>query len=474
MLKKVSDGYTSFRKIVVGEVVKYCQSLWFFLLLALGNSVVVRASLSFSYLKSLSEESFLWHARFFSIGLLLEKPWFPVHYPFAPHFFSLHQLAPKQGRGVVIALLDSRPSATPPSTAANCNCEIQSHHSIYAQALLTGTDEMLGFAPHAKLIFTNSFGVGGSASKDKIRDGLSLAASQHAHIVIMNFKIDEPIDAFDSRIIAIQSFIDKIPYIVAAAGNDARLGLPFLVAYPGRLPHIAFDVGSFSYENNCVAISPFSQYCPGLGPKIVAPGQKILSLWEKKSMTQNDKYAYASGTSISAAIVGGFLALVLGEFDAFFTRKQILTACYACTIHLNNSPNWHERSLFGVIDFRMALYMLHMLHFLLAKYVGYKKVLTNDTQFVELVLKIRHFLLAPLKAYGQPLGIVASFDQDALSFVQEAQTKIVSRPAVSIEKSSLDQIIEQDVKLFHKNEMLGPDNQALGQLISATIHQVTK
>lgn len=61
-------------------------------------------------LSSIKEQAF-WHQRIPTTGLRLEPPFYPPAYPFIPHMFSLWQLAPKKGRGIKVAIIDTGVSA---------------------------------------------------------------------------------------------------------------------------------------------------------------------------------------------------------------------------------------------------------------------------------------------------------------------------------------------------------------------------
>lgn len=52
-------------------------------------------------------DAFLWHLSFPTVGITLKEPFYPPPYPFLPHYFSLWQLAPKQGNGVRIGVIDT-------------------------------------------------------------------------------------------------------------------------------------------------------------------------------------------------------------------------------------------------------------------------------------------------------------------------------------------------------------------------------
>lgn len=57
--------------------------------------------------QSSSPDVFWWHSSFPTTGLVLKKPYYPPHYPYVPHYFSLWDLAPHKGAGVTVALVDT-------------------------------------------------------------------------------------------------------------------------------------------------------------------------------------------------------------------------------------------------------------------------------------------------------------------------------------------------------------------------------
>lgn len=54
-----------------------------------------------------AKEQLFWHQTFPTTGLRKSDRWFPVTYPFVPHFFTLWQLAPRQGAAVKVADIDT-------------------------------------------------------------------------------------------------------------------------------------------------------------------------------------------------------------------------------------------------------------------------------------------------------------------------------------------------------------------------------
>ena len=143
-------------------------------------------------------------------------------------------------------------------------------------------------------------------------------------------------------------------YVVAAAGNDFyKNKLP----YPARFSSVFFTVGSYDYSGKNYKICNFSQFEQGVGPYFVAPGKDIVY-----SMDCNyDKlYSMSSGTSVSSAIISGFLALLLGEFQGKFSWNEIKYVIEQSIFKVHDY-NGNQKALLGAIDMRSCLLCLHVL-----------------------------------------------------------------------------------------------------------------
>ena len=123
--------------------------------------------------------------------------------------------------------------------------------------------------------------------------------------------------------------------------------------------------------------------------EIVAPGAHILSTGLP---TGDDRggYLFLSGTSASAALITGFMALVLSEFKENFSREQILKVCYASTSFFDDTQECKESSYFGALDLRTALFVLHVLTSIKTEAGEYcSKKFNNCVKTVLLLLKQR-------------------------------------------------------------------------------------
>ena len=57
--------------------------------------------------KNISYEEVFWWQIFPTTGMRLEKPFWPLTYPFLPHAFPLWQLAPSLGKGITVTIIDT-------------------------------------------------------------------------------------------------------------------------------------------------------------------------------------------------------------------------------------------------------------------------------------------------------------------------------------------------------------------------------
>ena len=222
---------------------------------------------------------------------------------------------------------------------------------------------ILQIAPEANITTYDIFDNHGYGSSKKLCATLQSIAKQSIakkdfDIVHLGLKItDKQISPKDKE--ELRSHLRNMNYVVAAAGNDVASKH---VAYPARCPEVTFDVGAF-YKNS---IAKFSQFESDIGPKVVAPGVQVfcpVTLFNREIAG----YVALSGTSTAAAIVTGFLALVISEFKSeppgslAFSHEEIVTVIYGSTYKLADSADWQQKVLLGAIDMRSALFYLHVL-----------------------------------------------------------------------------------------------------------------
>ena len=310
-------------------------------------SYAITYALVYSYLLSAA-----WHESHLLIGCYQA----PNFYDFSPHAFSLHQLAPLQGKGISIGLLDSADSL----------------HGKVCADLIRGNTFLKGIAPQATINFAEAFNPHGTAAIKLIQQGLTSLTDSN-DLVIINFKIDDSIIYYTKKIEGLERSLKKCPWIIASSGNEGHCKKS--ESYPASSPSTTLSVGSLGIYNNAIALSSFSE--PSL---LAAPGQNIAGQGLKNSV------ASYQGTSLSAMLIGGLVALMLAEFNGTFNQEQLLICMLATTFSLDRSPTDQPTSTFGAVDFRMCLYMLHML-------VQLKNNFLGSAQFLQEVLTIRTFLL---------------------------------------------------------------------------------
>lgn len=304
-----------------------------------------------------------------------------------------------------------------------------------------------GIAPQAHVVMIKAFSDTATTHQSTMIAGLLKAAELQAQIVNMSLKIADYNDRTTEYSKSLTAAIEKIPYCVAASGNDgdptkqghAGPGL-HVEAYPARLDGIAFDVGAFAYNHSTgmCPIPAFSQYQlsgidskhqeqpVSIGPKFLAPGYNIISSGLLPEQKENSAAVMMHGTSTAAPQISGFLALMLSEFGDEFTRDQYLKVCYSSGIKLMDSPEWKERSIFGALDMRTVLFTLHVLRVIKKSSEHNKQYLENNFDHCVVLL---HDLLFSM--------VDNSFRNNFCHFYKEVQKQFDKK----IEKQVPDQLL---------------------------------
>lgn len=308
-----------------------------------------------------------WHLRDPYIGIIFHID--QAHYP--SWNFSLWDYFQQRGKGFNVAMVEGEGVSQPVNEnnidemQANSQQEAgkqfcnQMHSDIGVRSIFfnekndnlglfhknVSIDLMLQIAPHANYVIYGIMDKKALAHSSDLQKSLSLIAKNGFQLVCLGLKItnSQDMDIIDKE-------LEKIPYIVAASGNDGLIEQE--EAYPASSKHVAFNVGSYDRNHN---ICDFSQFSSFEGPKIVAPGSDILAQFDR------NKYTLIHGTSASAAILTGFLALVLAEFKNDFTYQEIIYIIYNSTISLQNNKQWKKKVVLGAIDMRTAALCFHVL-----------------------------------------------------------------------------------------------------------------
>ncbi len=277
------------------------------------------------------------------------------------------------GTGVGIAIVDTgiqlhADLSRPKETAQIVEVEIVMHeqgiqdyygHGTHVAGIINGNGysssdrysyrTFRGLAPGARLISVRALYPDGSGHTSDIIAGIDWVVANRLlyNIRVMNLSLGHPVyESYttDPLCRAARTAVDAGIVVVAAAGNDGRVGSGFgTIASPGNEPS-AITVGAMD-DGNTVStaddvLAPFSSKGPSLidyvvKPDLVAPGTRIVSLrttnsWLDNNYPQlrlklddyksdpgnNDRdgvYYTLSGTSMAAPLVSAAAALMIQQ-----------------------------------------------------------------------------------------------------------------------------------------------------------------
>jgi Subtilase family len=356
------------------------------------------------------KKRFFWNYYFSKVGLYQNYS----NSSSLPYHFTLHELTPALGTGITIALIDTaikkhRDLVSPLAALSCCMNPEQDELSMLHGTHTCGIIQHM--APHASIISIKAFDQKNTSSLAMITEGLNFAWHCNADIIHLGLKIA---DFIDFNIPLYKDFcttLSKFDYVVAAAGNDGDPKHSNYsgrhLAYPARSENVYFSVGSFDYKDNQLVHPAFSQYEPGIGPRFILPGVDILSC----SSFYKDSYTFLQGTSTSAALLTGFLALLLAEFQNYFSYQEIIQVIEKLT-SLPHHQDWQEKALLGIPDMRAILFCLHVLAFFRQKTKSRGPILN---------------LIAPLNQLFQ-----LTFPPLCLPFTLSQAIKLAAQPLITI------------------------------------------
>jgi serine protease AprX len=228
-------------------------------------------------------------------------------------------------------------------------------HGTHVAGILAGSGKVLpqfrGIAPGARLVVLKVLGSDGTAPLSRVLralDWLRLHAAEH-NVRVLNLSLGHPVYesyASDPLCVAVNALVSSGITVVASAGNYGRLpdGTPVYgsIVSPGHSPYV-ITVGAMNPmgtpERGDDIMATFSSKGPTLfdglvKPDVVAPGVYTMSLLapatyfdsnfpELRVNSQTygvprgkDDYYILSGTSMSAPVVSGIVALMLEKNPA--------------------------------------------------------------------------------------------------------------------------------------------------------------
>lgn len=202
-----------------------------------------------------------------------------------------------------------------------------------------GDHGTFGVAPQAQILPVRVFGLNGEISEDRLIEAIGYAASRGATVINMSLGGVLPSQGLTEQVFNVLDHNPKLA-IVASAGNEDVDGAGFPAAIPGVI-----SVGATSMSGGR---SYYSSYGAQLG--LVAPGGDtrlassggilttggvgISGLWEGMTLPQSGwgmafdpqaNYVQVQGTSFSAPIVSGVVALMQGERNQALERDRIVS-----------------------------------------------------------------------------------------------------------------------------------------------------
>lgn len=205
-------------------------------------------------------------------------------------------------------------------------------------------------APKATILPIRVLDSDGQGSLSQIVSGVYWAAD-HAQIINLSLGSYEWSQAlFDALVYAARKGV----YIVASAGNGHQENPTFPAQLSWNNDLRGFLLGVGSIDQNYL-LSSFSNY--GNGLFISAPGEQISSAYP------DNRIAKLTGTSFSAPLVSGALALLLSETQNQSQRWQLTTNLANGSIQgniltKNQQLRGTDRLGVGILDIESALYNL--------------------------------------------------------------------------------------------------------------------
>lgn len=231
-----------------------------------------------------------------------------------------------------------------------------------------------GIAPGVSLIIIKAMDSNGNGDESRVASGITTAVSAGADIIVLSLGGQTRAVFGTNTENAVKNAISKGVYVVAAAGNldkkngEADCTITSPASVEGVIAVGAIDKASTIADFSCHGTGKegAGQVLPGLPSpvtnsrdphkkaEVVAPGVEVLSAWK------GGGYALASGTSQSAPIVGGILALILqskpnltdkDQATVFNVKEKLMVSSKKIGPLAGKGPTAHDDSYgYGLIQ----------------------------------------------------------------------------------------------------------------------------
>ena len=244
-----------------------------------------------------------------------------------------------------------------------------SGHGTHVASIATNSDydsngQIYGVAPNAAHVGIKAFDAEGKATYADVIRGIdwALQVKDQINLRVLNMSFSGPVHSNywdDPLNRAVMKLWQAGIVVVASSGNKGPD--PMSIGVPGNVPYIITvgsmtdDFTAFNYSDDKVA--SFSGAGPTVEgfvkPDIIAPGGHISGLMSLDSQIATEhpefhdggRYFEMSGTSQSAAVVSGVVALLLTDNPAL-TPDQVKCKLMASAYSANNEDGTKRYSVF--------------------------------------------------------------------------------------------------------------------------------
>ncbi|MEB3198570.1 MAG: S8 family serine peptidase [Candidatus Sericytochromatia bacterium] len=231
--------------------------------------------------------------------------------------------APKRGKGVLVALIDSGIDLGHPEFEGRVNKtgvnvidplkfpQDDHGHGTHCAGIIGATADngegIAGVAPGVQFLPVKIFNSRGQGTASGVSKGIVNAMTYQPKVMSMSIGLYQYSPVLEE---ALQYALDRDCVLVASAGNSNKENDP---QYAPHLPSTYPGVIEVASSNSDNVRSKYSNF--GKTVSVIAPGETILSTWPRAGLgpTAPKSYTTASGTSMAAPFVAGVAALIRGE-----------------------------------------------------------------------------------------------------------------------------------------------------------------